>query len=184
MPPNGLRRLLRGMGRDGSQHITAGRCGLCTHRTAVIASPQAREHLMGRDGLPDRPRTQRPTAGVAAARPPGEPRRWGRRLPACGHWSRHHGRGATPPGRRGPRRAGYAAGPPPFPACGTGYATGADEAHGAHDGYGAANSPPEAACGRHVVGGWATERLDAGGALRRALQLGAGPKGGRLPRLR
>ena len=43
------------------------------------------------------------SGGGAAA---GEPRRWGRRLPACGHWSRHHGRGATPPGRRGPRRAG------------------------------------------------------------------------------
>lgn len=77
-----------------------------SHRTAFVASPQAREILL-RAGRVATGRTH-PAAhggsgGGAAA---GEPRRWGRRLPACGHWSRHHRRGATPPGRRGPRRAG------------------------------------------------------------------------------
>ena len=32
-------------GEAGTRTVTAGRCGLCTHRTAVVASPQAREHL-------------------------------------------------------------------------------------------------------------------------------------------
>ena len=109
MPPKGLRRLFAAFmghgegagdgagevlpvrqahpfaqGEAGTRTVNAGRCGLCSHRTAFGASPQAREHLMGRDGLPDRPRTQRPTAGVAAARPQAYPAVGGGACPLAG----------------------------------------------------------------------------------------------------
>lgn len=151
-----------------------------SQRTAFVASPQAREYLMGRDGLPERPRTQRPTAGVAAARPQAYPAVGGGACPLAGI-------GAAPMG--GARRRRDAAGrvgrgtqPGRLPSlrAGRGRLRARSGRIDAHDGHGAANSPPEAACGRHVVGGWATERLDAGGALRRPLQLGAGPRAARF----
>ena len=72
-----------------------------SHRTGVAASPQAREHLMERGGRPRGARTQRPTAGVAAARPQAYPAVGGGACPPAGI-------GAAPMG--GARRRRDAAG--------------------------------------------------------------------------
>lgn len=140
---------------------------------------------MERDGPLDKPHTQRPTAGVAAARPQAYPAVGGGACPLAGI-------GAAPTG--GARRRRDAAGRvgrgrtigrlPPLHA-GRGTLRARTGRIDARDGYGAANSPPEAATreteGR--VGGqrndWTrTGRIDAHDGH------GAGPKGGRLPRLR
>ena len=72
-----------------------------SQRTAFVASPQAREYLMERDGRPRGGRTQRPTAGVAAARPQANPAVGGGACPLAGI-------GAAPTG--GARRRRDAAG--------------------------------------------------------------------------
>ena len=155
-----------------------------SQRTAFVASPQAREYLMERDGRPRGGRTQRPTAGVAAARPQANPAVGGGACPKGAleppPWAGRDAAG-TPRAASGGVRSRDAS----LPAGGTGYATGADGPHGAHDGHGAANSPPEAATREtdSWMGGH-DSATGARGAHRGSCRPNAGPKGGRLPRPR
>lgn len=138
-----------------------------SQRMAFVASPQAREPCYGRGGRPRGERTQRPTAGVAASRPAptGGARR---RRDAAGRVGR-----GTQPGRLPSLRAGW------------GRLRARTGRNDAHDGHGAANSPPEAATREtdSWMGGH-DSATGARGAHRGACRPNAGPKGGRLPRPR
>lgn len=85
-----------------------------SQRMAFVASPQAREPCYGRGGRPRGERTQRPTAGVAAARPQADPAVGGGACPK-GALEPAPWRGATQPGRRGPSSGARGRDAFPFP---------------------------------------------------------------------
>ena len=147
-----------------------------SHRTAVVASPQAREPQMGRGGRPQ---------GASTRGPRREWRRRGRRRtpPLGAALAREAGIGAATMGgarrRRDAagRRAGRAETPPPaaegWRARGRGAA-----GESAGDGHGATNSPPDRA---QTAEGRARRRWNAGGEPLRERTLDAGPRERALP---
>ena len=156
-----------------------------SHSVKGIASPQARENPTGGAGSHGK---------HAPSGPRREWRRRGRRRtpPLGAALARAAGIGAAPTG--GARRRRDAAGrvgrgtqPGRLPSLRAGWGrlrarTGRNDAH---DGYGAANSPPEAATREtdSWMGGH-DSATGARGAHRGACRPNAGPKGGRLPRPR
>ena len=162
---------------------------------------EVRLHAIAADGICRKPAGAREpvtggTGGHGAHAPSGPRREWRRRgrrrTPPLGAalarlralepppWAGRDAAG-TPRAASGGVRSRDAS----LPAGGTGYATGADGPHGAHDGHGAANSPPEAATREtdSRMGGH-DSATGARGAHRGTCRPNAGPKGGRLPRPR